>query len=114
MRILFDQGVPEPLRRSLDGHVVTTAAEAGLDRLANGDLLRAAEDQYDLLVTTDQNLRYQQNVTGRPLAILVLMTTSWPTIRTHLPGVREALALVTPGSYRELDFPRPPRRTLGS
>ena len=78
MRILFDQGTPAPLRQLLRGHNVSTAYEMGWSELANGDLLAAAEADFDALVTTDQNLRYQQDLAGRRLAILVLPTTSWP------------------------------------
>jgi hypothetical protein len=78
MRILFDQGTPVPLRAHLAGHVVQTVFELGWSNLANGALLTAAEKPFDLLITTDQQLRYQQNLGGRTLGILVLMTTSWP------------------------------------
>lgn len=83
MRILFDQGTPVPQRRYLSAHTVATAYEMGWSALANGDLLAAAEVKFDLLLTTDQNLRYQQNLAGRNLAILVLPTTSWPEIQKH-------------------------------
>ena len=83
MRIVFDQGTPAPLRRALSGHSVATAFELGWSGLANGDLLQQAEVQFDLLITTDQNLRHQQNLGGRRLAILVLPTTSWPEISQH-------------------------------
>ena len=76
MRILFDQGTPAPLRLALVDHDVVTAFELGWSRLGNGELLEAAERQFDVLVTTDRNLRYQQSVTGRSLSILVLPTTS--------------------------------------
>jgi hypothetical protein len=73
MRILFDQGTPLPLRRLLIGHSVETAFEKGWATLDNGDLLSAAENaSYELFVTTDQNLRYQQNLKNRRMAILVL------------------------------------------
>ena len=71
MQILFDQCTPAPLRRALAGHSVSTAYEMGWSSLANGDLLSAAEARFDLLVTTDQNLRYQQDLSGRRLKILV-------------------------------------------
>ena len=71
MKIVFDQGTPAPLRRALSGHTVATAFELGWSDLANGDLLQQAEAQFDLLITTDQNLRYQQNLAGRRVAILV-------------------------------------------
>ncbi|HSS78724.1 MAG TPA: DUF5615 family PIN-like protein, partial [Thermoanaerobaculia bacterium] len=81
MRILLDQGTPAPLRHELTGHNVTTAYEKGWSALKNGELLKAAEAEFEALVTTDRNLRYQQNLTGRRLAILVLPTTSWPKIQ---------------------------------
>ncbi len=78
MKILFDQGTPVPLRRYLSGHTVDTAYERGWSELSNGDLLTTAESEnYDLLITTDQNLRYQQNFVGRQIAIVVLLSTSW-------------------------------------
>ncbi len=73
MRILFDQGTPVPLRSSLDGHLVPTAYELGWSTVTNGDLIRLAEQEgYELLITTDTNLRYQQNLRQRSIAILVL------------------------------------------
>ena len=82
MRILFDQGTPVPLRRCLSGHVVATTYELGWSTVTNGDLIRLAEQEgYELLITTDTNLRYQQNLKKRNLAILELSTTSWPRIR---------------------------------
>src|SRR5438552_17848485 len=72
MRILFDQGDPVPLRRALAGHTVSTAHEMGWAALDNGALLDAAEAAFDAFITTDRNLRHQQNLTGRRLAILVL------------------------------------------
>jgi hypothetical protein len=80
MRILFDHGTPAPLRRTLVAHTVSTAYEMGWATLENGDLLSAAEASFDAFITTDQNLRHQQNLTERRLAILVLPTTSWPKI----------------------------------
>jgi hypothetical protein len=77
MRILFDQGTPVPLRQYLTEHVVTTAYEEGWSNLSNGDLLKSAEDKgYQILVTTDRNLRYQQNLSDRQIAIVVLLSTS--------------------------------------
>lgn len=88
MKILFDQGTPAPLRRALANHTVATAFEKGWSNLSNGNLLREAEAEFDLLITTDKNLQYQQNLAGRRIAILVLPTTSWPDIQprqTKLP-----------------------------
>lgn len=81
MKILFDQGTPVPLRRYLPGHAVDTAYERGWSALANGDLLTTAEqDGYEILITTDRNLCYQQNLADRQIAIVVLLSTSWPRI----------------------------------
>lgn len=107
MNILFDQGTPVPLRRSLSEHTVTTAYEQGWSSLANGHLLATAEQAgYDLLITTDQNLRYQQQMTGRHLAILVLRSTSWPRIQNHIAAIQTAVAQMPAGGYVEIDIPR--------
>jgi hypothetical protein len=106
VRILFDQGTPVPLRRSLPGHVVETAYERGWNMLENGDLLKAAETAgFEAIVTTDQNLRYQQNLPQRQLAILVLMTTDWHLIRQHIAYVAKAVDQLGSGGYIELPFP---------
>ena len=85
------------------GHEVTTAYERSWSALKNGELIAAAEaGDFEVLVTTDKNLKYQQNLTGRSLAIVVLWTTSWPKIQKSLPRVRAAVDLATKGSYTEL------------
>ena len=104
MRILFDQGTPAPLRRALMGHVVSTAYEMGWNELDNSTLLRAAEIDFDALVTTDQNLRHQQNLSGRRLAILVLPTTSWPKIEAHEAQVVAAINALRAGDFVEPNF----------
>lgn len=105
MRILFDQGTPAPLRRSLPSHSIQTAHELGWSSLSNGDLLAAAQrERFDALVTTDKNLRYQQNLADRRIAILVLPTTSWPTIQRHTHSIAMALQAMSPGGYAELQF----------
>lgn len=82
MRILFDQGTPAPLRRHLPGHHVETAYERGWSRLRNGVLLDSAEAAgFEVLVTTDTNLRFQQRLDARRIAIVVLSTTSWPRMQ---------------------------------
>ena len=104
MKILFDQGTPAPLRHTLTGHTISTAYEMGWATRENGDLLTAAESSFDAFITTDQNLRYQQNLIGRRLAILVLPTTSWPMIQLHLPKVAAAVNALRPGDFVELKF----------
>ena len=106
MRILFDQATPVPIRPFLERHTVRTAAQQGWERLRNGDLLTAAEDAgFDLLLTTDKNMRYQQNLAGRRIAIVVLGRQQWPELRLHIQRVVEAIKAATPGSYVEVDMP---------
>jgi hypothetical protein len=110
VRIFFDQGTPVPLRRALVGHEIATAFERGWGTLQNGELLGAVEAAgFEAIVTTDQNLRYQQNLEGRRLAILVLLTTDWRLIREHTEYVVVAVGGLIPGAYVELPFPPPNR-----
>lgn len=106
MRVLFDQGTPVPLRLALSGHSVSTAYELGWATLTNGDLLQSAEAQgFGVLVTSDTNLRYQQNLAARRIAIVVLSTTSWPRIRLVVEQVAAAVNSATVGSYIEVSVP---------
>ena len=70
--------------------------------MRNGALLAEAERQFDVLVTTDQNLRFQQNLQGRRLAILVLPTTSWPVLRDRVTEIVAAVNAIRPGEFRQL------------
>jgi hypothetical protein len=102
MKILFDQGTPVPLRRYLMSHVVDTAFERGWSALHNGVLLDVAEQEgYDLLITTDQNLRYQQRLADRQLSIIVLLSTSWPRIQLRIDTIQAAVANSVAGGYQE-------------
>ncbi len=91
-----------PLRDHLTSHNVATAFELGWSNLKNGELLAAAETSFDLLITTDQQLRYQQNLSGRKLAILVLLTTSWPRIKKCIYQIQGAVEKIQPGDYQEI------------
>ena len=103
MRVLFDQGTPVPLRRYLSGHRVETAFERGWSELRNSALLdRAEEEAFDVLVTTDQSLRHQQDLAGRKLSIVVLLSTSWPRIRARADEVAAAIDRVAPGTCIEV------------
>jgi hypothetical protein len=103
MRILFDEGTPVPLRRSLVAHAVQTAQERGWSGLRNGELIAAAEAAgFEVFVTTDQNLRYQQKLDSRRLAVIVLCTTSWPRIQRSLFRVVAAIDSAAPGHYVEV------------
>ena len=104
MRILFDQGAPAPLREFLKQHEVSTAFERGWSTLKNGELLDAAEREgFEVLVTTDSRLRYQQNLATRRIAIVCLLSTSWPRIRKIASSVVEAIEASSRGSYREVE-----------
>jgi hypothetical protein len=105
LRILLDQGTPAPLRRAFTNHSVVTVHEEGWGTLANGELLAAAEGSFDAFVTTDQNLRYQQNLAARRLAILVLPTTSWPRLQPHAVAIAAAVVALWPGELLEWTFP---------
>ena len=105
MRVLFDQGTPAPLRRHLVEHSVDTTFEMGWSNLRNGDLLdRAEEGNYDLFITTAQQLRHQQNLTTRQLAVLVLLSTSWPRIQPRVYAIRDVINQMQPGEYREISI----------
>jgi len=107
MLILFDHGAPRGLAQALPAHTILTAKEKGWDRLTNGELLKAAETEaIDLLLTTDQRIRYQQNLTARKIAIVVLTgTTKWSHVRLHLERIAAAVNAATPGSYVEITIP---------
>jgi predicted nuclease of predicted toxin-antitoxin system len=103
MKILFDQGTPAPLRHALKQHVVSTAYEMGWGELDNGRLLAAAEAEFDVLVTTDKNLRHQQRLTGRHPAILILPTTNWPELRARQSEIAAAINALKAGDIVELE-----------
>ena len=107
MRILFDHGTPAPLQAFLTGHTVLEAKAQGWDTFKNGDLLIAAEAAgFDVLVTTDKNMRYQQNLTGRTIAIVVLGNAQWPVLRLHVAQVVTAVNAAAPGSFTDVDIPQ--------
>lgn len=90
-----------PLGRAFTGHEVASVYERGWASLTNGELLQEAEDKFDLFITTDQNLQYQQNLSGRTLAILVLLTTNWPQLRPSADQIVGEAVGMSPGEYRE-------------
>jgi len=114
VKILFDQGTPRPLKKFLYPHTVDIAFLLGWNELKNGDLIAAAEAAgYDLLITTDQSIRYQQNLSRRKIAIVVLMTNDWPgAIEPSVHLVLDAIAKVSPNAFREVFFPKPPKRPV--
>jgi len=106
MLILFDNGTPRGIARELPGHTVKEAREQGWDGFGNGELLDMAEASgFELLLTTDQNIRYQQNLAGRKIAIVVLRKGRWRLIRPMLPQIAAAVNAATPGTYTEVEIP---------
>ncbi len=106
MRILFDQGTPVPLRAFLSGHEVETAFERGWGELQNGELLESAEAAgFEVFVTTDQRLKYQQDLSRRKIAIVVLTTTSWPRLKHHVASITAVTGAMKPGGYKEVVLP---------
>ncbi|MDQ2946930.1 MAG: hypothetical protein M3Y27_13470 [Acidobacteriota bacterium] len=107
MLILFDHGTPRGIARALSGHTVITAYARGWDRLHNGALLNAAEEAaVDLLLTTDRRIRYQQNLSGRKIAIVVLTgATKWSRVRLYLERISGSVSAAKPGSYGEVEIP---------
>jgi hypothetical protein len=106
MLILSDNGTPAPLRYAFKNHVIVEAIERGWDRLVNGEPIAAAEAAgFDLLLTTDKNMRYQQNLKGRKMAFVVIGNQQWPTLRHHVERVVAAVSAATPGSFTEVEIP---------
>ena len=106
MRVIFDQGTPAPLRHLRRSHEVSTAYELGWSTLKNGELLAAAESgAFEVLVTTVSNLKYQQNLASRSIAIVVLSTTSWPRIKAAGELVASAVGAASPSTYSEVTIP---------
>jgi uncharacterized protein (DUF2249 family) len=94
--------MPQPLRRRLAEFEISTAQEMGWGRVKNGDLLKLAEDKFDAFLTSDQQLKYQQNLKGRKLAILVLSTNRWPQVKARTQEIIAAIQTLKPGDYVEL------------
>jgi hypothetical protein len=106
MRVLFDNGTPRGVANGLPEHTVEECRAHGWDTLRNGELLDAAEAAgFDVFVTTDRNIRYQQNLTHRTIAIVVLGKGRWRIIRPRLPEIAAAVATATPGTVIEVEIP---------
>ncbi len=103
MHVLFDHSTPAPLSSYLIGHTVTEARNRGWDTLSNGELLTEAERAgFDVFLTADKNIRYQQNLTARRIAVVVLSAPQWPLVRLHTARVAAAVNAAMPGSYVEV------------
>ena len=111
MRIVFDKNVPVGVRRFLSEHEVRTFVEMQWhSQLENSELLKAAEaSAFDVMVTSDQNIRHQQNLTGWKLALVVLGSNIWPVVRDHGAAIAAKVDAATPGSDEFIEMPLSPK-----
>jgi len=106
MLVLFDHGTPAPLRSFLKDHIVKKTTDLGWDTLSNGEFLRAAEEAaFEVFLTTDKNIRYQQNLADRVIAIVVLGNSRWPVVRLYVDRIAAAITAAKAGSYTEVEIP---------
>jgi hypothetical protein len=106
MLILFDHGTPAPLRSYLSDHTIKKTKDLGWDTLSNGELLKAAEEAFfEIFLTTDKNIRHQQNLADRVIAIVVLGNSRWPVLRRYVGRVVTAIGSAKPGTYTEVEIP---------
>lgn len=104
MKILLDEDAPLPLRRALDGHDVFSTQYVGWSGLKNGELVAAAETNgYEIFITCDRDLEYQQNLSGRRIAIILLSAQEWPILKEHLDVIRRAVDSALPGTYQRVE-----------
>lgn len=104
MRVLLDECVPWPLSRLLPGHACSTAQAQGWGGIGNGDLIRQAEAKFDLFITADQNIRYQQNLDSRQIAILELSSNDLRRIEKAANQIRSAVDAMSPGKFERLEI----------
>jgi hypothetical protein len=106
MRILLDECVPLQIREAMSNHDVSSTQRMGWGGMGNGELMDAAERAgFELFIVADKNLRYQQNLSGRKIAILELWTNHRPTLENHFRDIDAAVARIKPGEYLVLGKP---------
>ncbi len=105
MKVLLDECVPWPMRKLLVGHECTTAQQRGWGGIQNGELLRLAEGEFELFITSDHNIRYQQNLSGRRIPILQLSTNDLRRIQAAALLIQSAVAAIRPGEFHQLEIP---------
>ena len=106
MRVLFDNGTPRGVAAALSNHVVEECRSRGWDSLSNGQLLDAADAAgFDVLLTTDRNMRHQQTLSGRKIAIVILSKARWKLIKGRLALIATAIAAAKPGRFTEVEIP---------
>jgi predicted nuclease of predicted toxin-antitoxin system len=105
MKILLDECVPWPLHKLLADHTCKTAQQCGWGGITNGELLHLAEKDFDLFITSDQNIRYQQNLANRQIAILELSTNDLRRIQSAADLITAAITSLQPREFRRLEIP---------
>jgi len=105
MRILLDECVPWPMHILLSGHACSTVQDLGWGGIKNGDLLQRAEGEFDLFITSDQNIRYQQNLAAQEVSILQLSSNDWRRVRAAAVAIQSAVAAIQPGEFKFLAIP---------
>jgi predicted nuclease of predicted toxin-antitoxin system len=105
VNILLDECVPWPMHKFLADHHCTTAQKRGWGGIENGELLRLAEGEYDLFITSDQNVRYQQNLTGRKIAVLELSTNDIHRIQAAASAIQNRVKAIQLGDFVKLSIP---------
>ena len=104
MKVILDENLPKPLKQVFVGHTVTTVQEQGLSGTLNGELITRIDGAFDVFVTADKNLRYQQNLSGRKIAILELPTNRLPLLRPLFARIAIVTDAISSGEYIELTF----------
>jgi hypothetical protein len=104
--VLVDECVPLKLVRLLTSHTFITALQKDWGGFKNGRLLALAEPEFDLFLTCDRNLQYQQNLRSRKIAVLLLSTNHWPTLKQYASVVQTALDRIKPGEFMPVEIPR--------
>jgi len=99
MKIIFDENVPWPLRQLLPGHDITSVQREGFSGTENGELLALLDGRFDLFILCDKNLRYQQNLSDRRIAIIELPTNRWPILKNLQDDILQAINDSKPSGY---------------
>lgn len=103
MKVIFDENVPLPLQQFLGGHTVTTVQQEGWAGIENGELLKLVDGKFAVLLLADKNLRYQQNLKQRRIALVELPTNRWPALQKMAERIAAAVAVAQPGGYTVIE-----------
>jgi hypothetical protein len=113
LRVLFDKNVPYGTRHFLSHHQVETVDDHGWSRISNGELLKTAEASgFDVVLTADQNILYQQTLVGRKIALVVFGSNIWPIVRNYAATIKERVDAAIPGSYSFIEMLLPPKKSV--